>query len=111
MEISSSFLKIETKIQNILKIFGNKNEKMFFSKTLPEKKILSFIFNFDDENIKVFYPKNSGCISYEIIQGFQNSLFYSFFYRPFVEEFEIQTDQHIKKNSNKHILEKFIKIE
>ena len=66
MEISNSFLKIEQqKIQNILKIFGNRNEKIFFSKTLPEKK--SFIFNFEDENIKVFYPKISGCLSHEII--------------------------------------------
>ena len=98
MEISNDFSEIEKqKIQNILKIFGNINEKNFFSKTLPEQKNLSFIFNFEDENMKVFYPKNSGCLSHEIIQGFQNSLFYSFFYRPYIEEFEIPTDKHIKK--------------
>ena len=40
MEISNDFSEIEKqKIQNILKIFGNINEQIFFSKTLPEKKI------------------------------------------------------------------------
>ena len=40
MEISNSFLKIEKqKIQNILKIFGNINEKIFFPKLYLKKKI------------------------------------------------------------------------
>ena len=47
--------------------------KFFFPKLYLKKKLI------EDENIKVFYPKNSGCLSHEIIQGFQNSLFYSFF--------------------------------
>ena len=38
-------------------------------------------------------------------------LFFIFFYRPYIEEFEIPTDKHIKKNLKNYILDKFTKIE